>query len=143
MRYVLSCLLVVSYFLFPRYSYVWADGDLCNHFLYSFSHVNIFHLGVNILCLMLLRCPLRFFESYLCCVFSSFLPSWSGDTCGFSGYLFAMVGISWGRIGLFRRMIEKNVWYLVIPLFIPGVNGLLHLYCLLLGYFVGYGSRDK
>jgi hypothetical protein len=58
---------------------------------------------------------------------------------GFSGIIFAMVGIAWGKAHRFREMLTKNFWFLIIPAFIPHVNFLIHLYCLLLGYL--YGSK--
>lgn len=138
MRYLLSLFLVLSYFFFPRYVFSFEyEFFPIEHYLYPFSHVNIYHLLVNVICLCCLRCPLYFFLSYFCCVISSFLPTFCEGTCGFSGYLFAMVGISWGKVGRFRDMLYRNKWFLFIPIFIPGVNGLLHIYCLLSGYFVG------
>ena len=57
---------------------------------------------------------------------------------GFSGVLFAIVGISWGKVHRFRDMLTKNIWFLIIPAFIPHINFLIHLYCLLLGYLYGH-----
>lgn len=144
-RVILSLFLVISYFVFPRYAYEFVFTSYpVGHYLYPFSHVNIWHLSVNILCLLLLRCPLHFFVSYLCCVFCSYLPSMSSEaTCGFSGILFAMVGMSWGNVGRFSEMLRKNVWYIVIPFFLPHVNAFLHLYCLLCGYYLGCFRVDN
>jgi hypothetical protein len=61
----------------------------------------------------------------------------SEPTYGFSGVLFAMVGVSWGRIHRFRDMILRNKWFLIIPAFLPHVNFLIHIYCLLFGYLYG------
>lgn len=62
---------------------------------------------------------------------------------GFSGVLFAMVGIGWGRTGQFVKMLDKNKWFLIIPLFLPHVNAFIHLYCLLLGYVAGWKLKLK
>ena len=141
-KLVVSLLLVGSYFFLPKYD---------SHLLYPFSHANVFHLMANILCLWMLRCKMHLPETYLIAVLCSLLPSFSlydgiagggftseEPTYGFSGILFAMVGISWGKIHRFRDMIQRNKWFLVIPAFIPHINFLIHIYCLLLGYLYGF-----
>jgi hypothetical protein len=41
-------------------------------------------------------------------------------------------------------MLKKNIWVLIIPAFLPHINFLIHLYCLLLGYLYGrYATRNK
>lgn len=59
---------------------------------------------------------------------------------GFSGVLFAMVGISWGKTHRFKDMMVRNKWILIIPAFIPHINFLIHIYCLLFGYLYGYSA---
>jgi hypothetical protein len=34
-------------------------------------------------------------------------------------------------------MILRNKWYLFIPAFLPHINFLIHIYCLLFGYLYG------
>ena len=141
-RLLLSLFLVVCYFL-PIEGFTWG-GSLGGHVFYMLGHVNIFHLMANILCLVVIRCPLRLFESLLCAFICSYLPCFTHEeTLGFSGVLFAMVGISWGRVNRFKEMFTRNWFWILLPLIIPHVNGFLHLYCLLLGYFLGYEERDK
>ena len=155
-KIVVCFILVGSYFLLPKYGFTF-NGDLYNHFIYPFSHANIWHLAANCLCLFMLRCPLHLVATYLIAVICSFLPSFSIYDCivqggiealseptyGYSGILFAMVGISWGRIHRFRDMIVRNKWILIIPAFIPHINFLIHIYCLLAGYLYGrYATRD-
>ncbi len=153
LRLVVSIGLVGSYFLLPKYGFTAFNGPFAAHLLYPFSHANIFHLLANILCLWLLRCQLHLPITYATAVLCSFLPSFSfydiadtittataagqEPTCGFSGVLFAMVGISWGKIRRFKEMIRRNMWFLVLPAFIPHVNALIHLYCILAGYLCG------
>jgi hypothetical protein len=62
---------------------------------------------------------------------------------GFSGILFAIVGMSWGRSGRFLEMLKRNMWFLIIPMFIPHVNGLLHVYCMLAGYILGVFYEER
>lgn len=142
-KLLVSIVLVLTFVFLPKYGYL-GYGDIWNHLLYPFSHANIFHLLANILCFWMIRCKtyllLCFIVSFLC----SFLPSLSCEpTMGFSGILFAIVGMSWGRSGRFLEMLKRNMWFLIIPMFIPHVNGLLHVYCMLAGYILGifYGER--
>ena len=152
-RLLVSLILVGSYFFFPKYGFTF-NGDFIGHLLYPLSHANIWHLLANILCLWMLRCPLHLFVTYLMAVICSFFPSFclglfdgftlqSEPTYGFSGVLFAMVGISWGRIHRFKDMVIRNKWILILPAFIPHINFLIHIYCLMAGYLYGrYATRD-
>lgn len=157
-KLVVSIFLVGSYFIFPKYGFTSFGGAIENHLLYPISHANIWHLAANVLCLWMLRCPLHLAVTYAVAVLCSFLPSFclfdsimqggfhelSEPTYGFSGVLFAMVGISWGKIHRFRDMILRNKWILIIPAFIPHINFLIHIYCLLLGYLYGrYATRNS
>lgn len=147
-KLVVSLVLVGSYFLLPKYGFTF-HGPWLNHLLYPLSHANIWHLSANILCLWMLRCRPHIFATFVLSVLCSFLPCpqlplWGGvsePTLGYSGALFAMVGISWGRIGRFRDMLCRNKWILIIPAFLPHINFLIHLYCLLAGYI--YGLCEK
>ena len=161
------CLVLVgSYFLLPKYGFTAFSFSLqppyfnpqpsTFNLLYPLSHANIWHLLANILCLFMLRCPLHIFATYIIAVIASFIPSpllldiifpplgegGEGVTMGFSGVLFAIVGISWGKVHRFRDMLTKNIWFLIIPAFIPHINFLIHLYCLLLGYLYGHLCCD-
>ena len=135
-RAVITIILVLSYFLLPRYGFT-ETLDL-NHWLYPFSHANIWHLLANIVCLWMIRTDLNILPSYIISVICSFIPCFlSEPTCGFSGVLFAMVGIAWGKVHRFKDMVWRNKWFLFLPLLIPHVNALLHLYCMMLGYLFG------
>lgn len=71
---------------------------------------------------------------------------------GFSGVLLAVVGVAWGKQHKFKEMLWVNKWYLIVPAFLPHVNVLIHIYCMLIGYAIGstcykilpdiYASRD-
>jgi len=140
-KIIVSLVIVLWYVFLPKHGY---PGDLSGHFVYVFSHANIFHLLANLLCFWLIPCRLFLLSSYLIGVLCSFLPCFcSEETVGMSGVLFAIVGISWGRIGKFRDMVWRNKWFLVIPLFLPHVNGLLHIYCMLVGYLFGLYERRR
>lgn len=139
-KIIVSLVLVVWYFIMPQYSFsgygIGTDETLSGHVLYSFSHANVWHLSANILCLWMLPCELHLLFAIIAAVLCSFLPCFIGEsTCGFSGVLFAIVGMSWGSARKFKDMLWRNKWWLIIPVFIPHVNALLHVYCLLAGYF--------
>ena len=34
-------------------------------------------------------------------------------------------------------MVWRNKWFLFIPIFIPHVNAMIHLYCMVMGYLFG------
>lgn len=138
LRLLLSIGLVLSYLYFPKTGYD-SGSDILSHVFYMFSHANIWHLMANIVCIWMVRCPFHLCGALLAGVVCSFVPSFcSSLTYGFSGVLFAVVGISWGEVGRFRDMLWRNKWYFLIPFVLPHVNGFLHLYCALLGYLLGY-----
>ena len=144
-KLVVSIVLVGSYFFLPKYGFTFSALPLANHLLYLLSHANIWHLAGNILCLWMLRCPMHLIATFVCAVLCSFLPCFVAEpTMGFSGVLFAMVGISWGKVHRFRDMVWRNKWFLIIPAFLPHINFMIHLYCLFAGYLYGrYATRDK
>lgn len=142
-RIIITILLILSYFLFPEYGFTDYSSDFKAHLLYPLSHANIFHLAGNVLCLWMLRCPLHIFACWLIAVMCSFVPCFASEpTMGFSGVLFAMAGISWGRIHRFRQMCRKCLPYILVCLFIPHVNALIHVYCLMIGYLFGTFEPD-
>lgn len=139
---LISLVLVGSYFLIPEYGFTsfcsLETKDIIQHILYPLSHANIWHLLANILCLWMLRCRLHIIVTYLIAVLCSFMPCFvSEPTMGYSGVLFAMVGISWGSIHRFKDMVWRNKWILIIPAFLPHINFMIHLYCLMAGYLYG------
>ena len=144
-RIIITILLTTSYFLLPKYGFTSYDSGLTGHLLYPISHANIFHLAGNILCLWMLRCPAHIVASYLIAVLCGFMPCFITEpTMGFSGVLFAMAGISWGRTRLFGLMCRRCLPYILICVFMPHVNALIHIYCLMLGYLYGtFGIDDK
>jgi hypothetical protein len=44
------------------------------------------------------------------------------------------IGIMWGKRGDFKGCLKAGMPVILIMMLIPGINGLLHLYCYLLGY---------
>lgn len=142
-KVVVSVILVVWHFAMPQYSFGgWGVhpecGTIWEHLLYPLSHANIWHLAANVLCLWMIPCDLHLLAATFLSVLCSFLPCFISEaTCGFSGVLFAIVGMSWGRVHRFKDMIWRNKWFLIIPVFLPHVNALLHVYCLVAGWLWG------
>lgn len=122
---------------------------LLSHVLYIFSHANIWHLFGNLFVLWIMSSPLYVLPSIVIAVLCSFLPAfglWTlGLTVGFSGVLFAIAGIKWGRYcynSRYRRHVFNDFCVKVLPfaligVFIPHVNWCIHLYSLLLGFLYG------
>lgn len=137
-RITITFLLAVCYLFLPKYGFVSPGGSLWEHLLYPVCHANIFHLLCNLLCLWMLRCPLYLPLTIPIALICSFLPCISTEpTMGFSGVLFAIVGVSWGRSHKFLRMCKYNLPIILITLLIPNVNALIHLYCMMAGYLAG------
>lgn len=140
-KLVVSTFLVLWWLLAPQLGF--PEGGTLGHSFYSFSHANVWHLLANMVCLWMIPCELHLLSVYVVAVLCSYLPCFiSEPTVGFSGVLFAIVGMSWGKVGRFRDMLWKNKWWLVVPIFIPHVNALLHVYCLVGGYLVGRLRRS-
>ena len=142
LKLAVSLLLVLWWLCMPQYCFGGYDistyETLLGHLLYPLSHANVWHLSANILCLWMIPCKLHLLLAYIVAVICSFVPCYvSEGTMGFSGVLFAIVGMSWGSVRKFKDMLWRNKWWLLLPLFLPHVNGLLHLYCLVAGYAVG------
>ena len=140
-KVIVSVVLVVCYIFMPKFGFIDVHelGECWYvHLLYPFSHANIWHLLANIVCLWMIPCELHLLISFLLAVLCSILPCFISEmTMGFSGVLFAIVGISWGKVHRFKDMIWKNKWFLVIPIFLPHVNAFIHLYCMIFGYLCG------
>lgn len=104
---------------------------------YSFLHANVWHLLANLLVLWSIRRPMNVAAAYVIAVAASYLPMHADrPTVGLSGLLFAMFGIMWGHVGDARGFLRAGMPVILAMMLIPGVNGLLHLYCYLVGFIV-------
>lgn len=136
-RIIITFTLLVFYFYGQKTGYTDSSG-IESHLLYPLYHANIWHLACNIMCLWMIKCPLNIIVTFVLAVLCSFIPCLvSEPTMGLSGVLFAVVGISWGRLRAFKRMCRYNIPIIIITFFIPNVNALIHLYCLMAGYLFG------
>lgn len=112
--------------------------------LYSFLHVNLIHCALNVWCILSVVfiyniSPLRLLLAYLCaCSFpvdtlGAFYPSLQMPTVGLSGVAFALMG----SISLeVKRVYYYQAWmvfYLIVGMLLPSVNGWVHAYCYICG----------
>lgn len=124
-----------------------------NRFTYHFFHVSFLHVLLNAWCLlsvvflydiswltllgaflMAASFPVDSLSVILPCAFS--LP-----TIGLSGVCYALMG----RIAFMtERKIYYQLWlwfYIALGFAFPNVNGWLHLYCYLVGLFIGFINK--
>lgn len=86
-----------------------------------------------------IRNKIRLIQALAIAVVASFLPMYvNAPTMGLSGFLFASFGIMWGKTGRWLDAAKKAMPFILCTMVIPNVNGLLHLYAFILGYFYGY-----
>ena len=119
-------------------------------------HDNVWHLAGNLLVLWLMRMPLYLMIGMLIGFVCSWLPVLPGVwellgivettatsvTVGFSGVLFAIIGVKWGKaccdgIATYVTVCKKLGPVVVAGAFLPYLNWCLHLYCLLAGLVYG------
>jgi membrane associated rhomboid family serine protease len=120
-------------------------SNVAAHFYYMFFHANVFHLAGNCLgAYYLVRNIKSLVAAYGVSVALSFIIYAPFPTVGFSAPLYVLAGI-YGR--LFQRNPFKEpsllITYvlLVAGLFIPHLNGLLHIAALGCGVLISLFSR--
>ncbi len=160
LKILVTLVLVWWYFNMPQKGYIPFSDDY-THLTYMLCHANIWHLAANVFALWMIRDELYLTSSILIAFLFSFAPVigtiWEGfvfadQTMGFSGVIFAICGIKWGRY-IWRqnnqrkkRLSTKAFVLKVLPwafigVLIPHVNWCLHLYCMLAGFVYGRCRR--
>lgn len=136
-------LLTVIYFFQPHVSEIgFSDtSSVCSHFTYQFYHASILHLITN--CIAFYVClNERVFSvrkslliAYTISVICSFFLMRDIPTVGLSGLVFALLGITYGSyVSKYNTLM---VAICVAPgFFMPNVNAMLHLYCLMVGFTI-------
>lgn len=115
-----------------------SNSDVTTHVTYNFNHVNVFHLIVNLMVLWQIKNKIDISGALLVAFVASYLPMYVTEpTMGLSGFLFAAFGIMWGKTGEFKKAMKAGLPFIIITMLLPNVNGLLHLYCYLIGYVIG------
>lgn len=123
-----------------------ANCGIVPHLAYSFAHANVWHYLCNMLVLWSIRGRMHVLAAYCVAVAASYLPMWGdGETVGMSGMLFAMFGLLWGETGLVWRSVKKAGPVLGVMMLLPGVNGVLHVYCFAAGFAAAFlkGKIEK
>lgn len=114
-------------------------SPLLTHTMYMFVHVNVWHFLCNMIVLWSVRGRMEICSAVLVAIIASYIPTWyDKPTLGLSGFLFAVFGIMWGRIGCFKDCMKKGAPAIGLLMLLPGVNGLIHLYCYVIGYVIGW-----
>lgn len=143
---VLTLVMVACWLLLPETGYTSADTDnIGPHVAYMWCHANLWHLAGNlfVLWIVLYRGRLHLAPSLIIAFLCSFLPQFSiygdtGVTMGFSGVLFAIVGIRWGagRCPL-EKFATKALPFALLGIVIPHLNWCIHFYCMSAGFIYG------
>ena len=161
----ITAVLVLCWALLPMVGYggpPQCDGiaeQVGRHFAYMWCHGSVWHLVGNVFVVWVLRRPLYLIPAVVIGFLCSWIPAVPGlwemiaaadaagtvaepvMTVGFSGVLFAIVGVKWGYcrydIATYRTFVLKVVPIALLGFFIPHLNWSLHLYCLIAG--LGYG----
>ena len=158
---VVTMVLTAWWLLLPVVGYETNDYGSANvgrHLAYMLSHANIWHLLGNLFVLWIMSNRLYLLPSVLIAFLCSFIPVFGiwpiGMTVGFSGVLFAIVGIKWGRYC--RNLVDAGRWFerealwefsikalpfALIGIVIPHINWCIHLYCMLAGFVYGRYNR--
>ncbi len=135
-KVVLSVLCLIC---FPFHIGFYEGCHWWNPLLYSFCHVNIFHLAINLIVLWNIKNKLRPVQSLVIAIVASFLPMYvTAPTMGLSAFLFSAMGLMWGKTGRWKDAIKKAMPFIVCTMIMPNANGLLHLYSFLIGFVVQY-----
>lgn len=144
---VVTIILVVWWLWLPVTGYDAGMADtLAAHVFYPLSHASIWHLTGNLFVLWVLPGSLWLWQSLVVSFLCSWLPVFGfwdiGMTVGFSGVLFAIIGIQWGVhckiYGTpFSRFLKKVMPFVLIGALFPHVNWCIHLYCVFAGFAYG------
>lgn len=141
-KYIISIIFVITYILFGDELGFSSSSPLWTHFTYSFQHVSITHLVINMLVFITaFRVMEKFISwkvlypvSYLFAVAASFFAEQSFPTVGASGMIYALFGME-TVIVLFNRSTKKQkitflsaiLLMLVVSFFNTGSNFMVHL----------------
>lgn len=148
-----AAVLVASYFMFGGVGYS-LTSPVYTHFVYMFSHCNIFHLLGNVFAILymgsifpkyIVPAEMLLF-SYISAVACSFASSYELPTMGVSGMSWFFVGVIQGFVpAKYYKVVNKKVyfgcWVLLVLQFIlfavmcNNINNLLHIECFALGFF--------
>lgn len=127
------------------FHFAFPDRYAAGHLLFHFSHANVFHLLANLMCLWMMRFPIKWGWAFGFASLASLVPSptWSWGsmsfemmpTCGLSGMLFAAIAIAFAEKSRFREMCKFVVIPILVTGLMPNVNMLYHLWAVMVAYW--------
>lgn len=117
------------------------------HLMYNFVHVNILHLALNMMALYFIDSPFRKYQSwyvitvaFLSSLAASYLSVKSLPTIGLSGFLWALIGISYwyALCANFKQMFISFGWLTLAAIIIhitkSSFNDELHAFAYLFAF---------
>lgn len=113
-------------------------------FTYQFFHASWLHLFINIWCLLSLvfNYDLSIWNFFWAFLISAAVPVlWAIPTIGLSGFCFALIGIAGFSVRNKRLYHTWAIGIILLGFFSSGVNASLHLFCYLVGLFVGWFNK--
>ena len=131
------------------------DGTIMEHVLWIVCHANFWHLCGNLFVFWLMSKRLYLVVSAAIAFLASWLPVLPGvwdlilagnavstATMGFSGVLFAIIGVKWGalcRCGTttYWTFCKRVLPFALVGVLIPHINWSIHTYCVLMGLAYG------
>lgn len=140
---VLTALACVIISLTRKSFYFDTDSDISDHFLYSFTHANIFHLSLNLIALFQFKPRWKtLIIGYASCVVASFIPVASMDdpTCGLSGLI---MGCYARRYHSYKTNILWIVLSNLLMAFVPFVNWRIHIISFLIAYVTYHVLHER
>lgn len=133
-------LMAVSLFLDGETFAVCSGAPFVNRFLYHFFHASFLHYAINAWCLLSIAFTFEITVADLVVGFlgASLIPvTWQTPTIGLSGLCFVL-------FGRFSYCVQKKLKYhsyigacIALGLLMPGVNGIIHLFCYAVGLIYG------
>ena len=136
---LLACFLLP---IAPQRMGVSVSSPWWTHLSFLFFHAGFIHFLANAYAFyyfystwLFRRCTLPI--SIFIAILSSFLAVSTAPTVGFSGVVFALIGIN-GAYYTSRSYFISSGIILAIGLLLPFINGLMHLLCFILGFIAAY-----
>ena len=161
-KWVAAAVLVLWWLLGDTVGYGEGDMNVWRHLVFPLSHANVFHLAGNLFAMFcILKGKMRMGVAVAISFLCSFVPVWGlweiGVTVGFSGVLFADLGIRWGEYccrntaayktkrkeAAYWTFCKRALPFAVAGVLVPHLNWGLHTYCLLAGFVYGFLQKVK
>lgn len=161
---IVTVVLVLWFVLGPQVGYACCDTiatvSIWEHVAWMVSHANVWHLAGNLFVLWMMRMPLYLLTAVAVSFLCSWLPAvpgvWEifsvshepGVTMGFSGVIFAIAGLKWGKvcrnsIATFKIFCTRMLPLALLGALIPHINWSIHFYCLTGGFLTALLQGEK